>query len=47
MKVTALKQVHYDPAVFTSVETVDDAVRVILTPEEGMSSAHRWKTEAP
>jgi SAM-dependent methyltransferase len=47
MKVTALKQVHYDPAVFTSVETVDDAVRVILTPEEGMTSAHRWKNEAP
>lgn len=47
MKVTALKQVHYDPSVFTSVETVDEAVRIILTPEAGMTSVHRWKTEAP
>ena len=47
MKVQALKEVRYDPSVFLNVETVDDAVQIILTPEEGMSSAHRWKTEAP
>jgi SAM-dependent methyltransferase len=47
VKTAALKQVHYDPSVFLNVETVDDAVRIILTPEAGMTSAHRWKTETP
>lgn len=47
MKVTALKQVSYDPSVFLNVETVDEAVRVILTPEAGLTSQQRWKTEAP
>ena len=47
MKVTALKEVCYDPSVFLNVETVDDAVQIILTPDAGISSHHRWKTEAP
>jgi SAM-dependent methyltransferase len=47
MRVTALKEVTYDPSVFMDIATVDDAVRVILTPEDGMTSAHRWKAEAP
>ncbi len=47
MRVTALKQVTYDPSIFMDIATVDDAVRVILTPEDGMTSAHRWKAEAP
>ncbi len=47
MRVTALKQVTYDPSVFMDVDTVDEAMRIILTPEAGMSSAHRWKTETP
>ena len=47
MRVTALKQVTYDPSIFLNIDTVDDAVRIILTPEDGMSSVHRWKTETP
>src|SRR5215467_10909625 len=47
MKVAALKQAHYDPSIFLDVNNVDDAVKVILTPEAGMTSQHRWKTEAP
>ena len=47
MRVTALKKAQYDPSVFLNVETVDEAVSIILTPEEGMSSNHRWKAEAP
>ncbi len=47
MRVTALKEVTYDPSIFMDIATVDDAVRVILTPEDGMTSAHRWKAEAP
>ena len=47
MKVAALKEVTYDPSVYLNVETVGEAVSVILTPEEGMSSEHRWKHEAP
>lgn len=47
MKVAALKEVQYDPSVFKNVETVDDAVSIILTPEAGMTSMHRWNTEAP
>ena len=47
MRVTALKQVTYDPSIFMNIDTVDDAVRIILTPEDGMSSVHRWKTETP
>lgn len=45
MRVTALKQATYDPARFIDVETVDEAVRIIVTPEAGMTSAHRWKVE--
>ena len=47
MRVTALKQVTYDPSIFMDIATVDDAVRIILTPEDGMTSVHRWKTETP
>ncbi len=47
MRVTALKQVTYDPSIFMDVDTVDEAMRIILTPEAGMTSAHRWKTETP
>jgi SAM-dependent methyltransferase len=45
MKATALKQVSYDPSIFTNVETVDEAVRIIVTPEAGLTSAHRWDVE--
>ena len=47
MRTTALKQVQYDPSVFLDVENVDEAVRVILTPEAGLTSLQRWKAEAP
>ena len=47
MKTVALKQVQYDPSVFLDVDSVEDAVRVILTPEDGLSSMQRWKAEAP
>ena len=47
MRVTALKQVTYDPSIFLNVETVEDAASVILTPEAGLTSAQRWKAEAP
>jgi len=47
MKVQAIKEVRYDPSVFLNVETVQEAVDIILTPEEGMDSNHRWKTETP
>ena len=47
MKVAALKQVQYDPRIFLDVENVDEAVKVILTPEDGLSSVQRWKNETP
>ena len=47
MKVASLKQVTYDPAIFLNVETIEDAASVILTPEAGLTSAQRWKSEAP
>lgn len=47
MKTVALKQVKYDPSVFLNVENVDEAVRIILTPEAGLTSVHRWRTESP
>ena len=43
----AKKTATYDPSVFLNVGSVDDAVRIILTPEEGMTSVHRWREEAP
>lgn len=43
----ARREATYDPSVFLNVTSVDDAVRIILTPEEGMTSAHRWTAEAP
>jgi SAM-dependent methyltransferase len=45
MKVVAHKQIYYDPSVFTAIETIDDAVRVIVTPEAGLTSQRRWDTE--
>ncbi len=36
----------YDPTCF-EVETLDQAVKVILTPEDGMTSTQRWRNEAP
>jgi SAM-dependent methyltransferase len=45
MKATARKQVSYDASIFTSVETVDDAIRIIVTPEAGLTSQHRWDVE--
>ena len=47
LRVAALKEVTYDPSVFLNVETVDEAVRIILTPEDGMTSQQRWKIETP
>lgn len=47
MKVPALKEVQYDASVFMNVETVDDAVSIILTPEAGMTSRNRWNKETP
>jgi SAM-dependent methyltransferase len=47
MKATALRQVSYDPSIFTSIETVEDAMRIIVTPEAGLTSKHRWDVETP
>jgi SAM-dependent methyltransferase len=47
MKATAVRRVSYDPSIFTSVETVDDAMRIIVTPEAGFTSQHRWDVETP
>jgi 2-polyprenyl-3-methyl-5-hydroxy-6-metoxy-1,4-benzoquinol methylase len=44
MKAAALKQVTYDPSIF-DIETVDEAVRIIVTPEAGLTSQHRWDVE--
>jgi SAM-dependent methyltransferase len=44
MKATALKQVSYDPSIF-NIETVDEAVQIIVTPEAGLTSKHRWDVE--
>ena len=41
------KQVAYDPARYLDVENVDEAVRIILTETEGLTSAQRWSDEAP
>lgn len=46
---TALRQVlqaAYSPAVF-NVETMEQAKRIILTPQAGMSPEQRWRTETP
>jgi SAM-dependent methyltransferase len=45
MKAVAFKQASYDPSIFTDVETVDDAMRIIVTPEAGLTSKHRWDVE--
>ncbi len=37
----------YDPSRFTDIESVDEAIGVILTEEEGLSSRQRWEIEAP
>lgn len=47
MLVPALKQVAYDPARYMDVETVDEAVNIILCPTEGMTAKQRWTDEAP
>jgi SAM-dependent methyltransferase len=47
MKTAALKKVSYDPSIFTNIETVDEAVRIIVTPEAGLTSKHRWDVETP
>lgn len=47
MLVPELKKVAYDPARFTDIETVDEAVEIILTPTEGMTAKQRWADEAP
>ncbi len=39
-------QPTYDPRVFT-VSSVEDAKRVIVTPEPGTTSEERWKKETP
>ena len=43
----ALKRVSYDDSIFTSVETVDEAMRVIVTSEGGLTSQRRWDAETP
>jgi SAM-dependent methyltransferase len=47
MLMPSLKQVAYDPARYIDVETVDEAVDIILCPTEGMTAAQRWNDEAP
>jgi SAM-dependent methyltransferase len=47
MLVPALKQVAYDPARYLDIETVDEAVNIILCPTEGMTAKQRWTDEAP
>jgi SAM-dependent methyltransferase len=47
MKTSALKQVSYDATVFTAIETIDDAIGIIVTPEAGLTSRHRWAVETP
>lgn len=37
----------YDPRVFTGICTLDDAKRIILTPECGLSTEERWQYETP
>jgi SAM-dependent methyltransferase len=46
MKATALRRVSYDPSIF-NVETIEDAMQIIVTPEAGMTSSHRWAVETP
>ena len=38
--------VSYDPSIF-DVETIEDAMQIIVTPEAGMTSRHRWAVETP
>jgi SAM-dependent methyltransferase len=45
MKVAALERTDYDPSIFLRIETVDDAMRIIVTPEAGLTSKHRWDVE--
>lgn len=47
MTVAAKQSAVYDPSVFLNVGSVDEAVRIILTPEAGQTSAQRWQNEAP
>jgi SAM-dependent methyltransferase len=37
----------YDPARFFDIENVDEAVKLILTAEAGMTSLQRWRDETP
>jgi SAM-dependent methyltransferase len=41
------KQVAYDPARYIDIETVDEAVKIIVTPTEGMTAKQRWDEETP
>lgn len=38
---------RYDPAVYTSITTLDAAKRIILTPEPGLTTEERWERETP
>jgi SAM-dependent methyltransferase len=38
---------HYDPGVFTRVTTILDAKRIILTPEQHLTTEERWQRETP
>jgi SAM-dependent methyltransferase len=46
MLMPGLKQVAYDPSRY-DIETVDEAVNIILCPTEGMTANQRWADEAP
>jgi ubiquinone/menaquinone biosynthesis C-methylase UbiE len=37
----------YDPKVFTGIRTLEDAKRIILTPERMLSTDERWRLETP
>lgn len=37
----------YDPSVFTRVQNLEAAKRIILTPEKGLSTDERWQRETP
>src|SRR5215831_18752091 len=43
----ALKIVVYDPSRYIDIENIDEAVHIITTPTEGMTSQERWEQETP
>lgn len=47
MLVPELKKVAYDPARYLDIETVEEAVNIIVCPTEGMTAQQRWEQETP